>query len=261
MSASSTEIITAWATLGLGVVTIIIAAVAIWQGMITRRALGEEEKGTREAARSRIDQRAPLITVFAEVPGSMTAEWLTPLQPGTSFSLPSDAGLTFAVTGWFLVTNEGRSTGIVDIPAGILEFDPDDMPISGLNALSAYPQPKAHHQFRLRSGESKRLFIEIRKTLDEWVRPNATSGESGTKLTITVSDTFSDGLYDKTELCIVGTPVSPDNCANRWVPSTTPSHLVVNRTVRYYLSVTTKKTKWSTNLHLKCLRLWTYITK
>lgn len=206
MAASTSDQITAFATVVLGIFTIVIAAVAINQAKLTRAALAAAERDTIEATRSRIDQRAPSVTVTADRPAGFASDWMNAINNEDLFDLETNRNDTFASVGWFQLSNEGRSTGLVTVPPGTLLFDPVTNGVTSMGALRNYQPTKGWHEFPLRPGESRLLAIEVRKTLAEWVSEETRRVQT---VEISVRDTFTVGVSDLTYACIVGIPVLP----------------------------------------------------
>jgi hypothetical protein len=233
LSATTPADPTAQATQWLVAITAVIAAIGIWQAFLTTRALLAAKQDTRELTRARVDQRAPLVAFTAEASVAPTREWLIGFDPTDQYLLPQHADLSMALMGFFRATNEGKSTAIVDVPEGVLMLPPDQ-PITGLNSFAASPRPTTHRQFALRPGESKMLLVEARHTFGEWAAISETDGATAPTIKITVNDTFAQGVRDRTDLLLRGSPVMRDSEADIWRRDPTSTALVVERTVRTY---------------------------
>lgn len=237
--AGTNEGVTAWATVGLGAVTVILAAVSIIQALITRGALRAAERDTVEATRSRIDQQAPRVTLLAEASAECAAAWLVPLPPNARFRLVQHGGTELALCGWFTATNEGRSTALVSTPEGVMNLG-QDIPVQNLDALRNIGLVRpTHNTFDLRPGDWTRLFVEVRRPLSSWVQYSARERKAHT-VSVIVEDTFAEGIRDITDLVVAGEPIVP--AGDDWRATGCLSELRVERTVRDYQRASSKLT-------------------
>lgn len=237
---STTDAITAWATVGLGAVTAILASIGIWQAVITRKALKAAEQDTREATKSRIDQAAPRVTFVADGADQHQEKWLVPIQPGLPYEVPRFNDVELALSGWFIATNEGRSTAVLKAPKGTVYTKPDDK--LSLSQLAQYNYSPETQFTYLRPEQSTRMLVEFRKTLAQWVEgsnvhivesshePVGQSGEYS--IDVIVDDTFTDGISDTTTLVIIGEPIA--EYKGTWRTTEPYSTLRVDRTIRTY---------------------------
>ena len=234
MEGTVTDSITAWATVGLGVVTVVVVVIAV-------KALRLSDRDAQEAVKSRIDQRAPLVVIIAKEPGGSIASWPTnggdivELQNGDDLEAEQKIG----ITGWFELKNEGVSTGIVGLPASVLDF-PVSRGTSGLNAIDKQ-RPAEQHQIILRPGDERLIFVCGDRTVAEWmeVAVVAPARPRPVVVQISVEATFQAGIEDATDLHLFGIPISVRD--REWVGgATTPTRLVVVRTRRQYPGLPTK---------------------
>lgn len=244
-ASSSTDALTAWATVGLGAFTVILAGIALWQAILTRNALKAADRDTLEATRARIDQAAPRVTFVATMPMDNQTEWLVALQPDTDYQVPRDADGSVAVAGWFRSINEGKSTGIVQVPDGTLIVAEDDYFALTLPELRAAINPDLSRPpasvFVLCPGENKYLLVEVRKSVGAWVEGcnvffAADGRVEGTMrdhaVEVVVDDTFADGIRDTTRLVFHLEPLA--RSGKSWRSTTLRPELRVERTVREY---------------------------
>ena len=241
--------ITAWATVALGALTAVLAGIGIYQARLTGRALRAADRDTREATKARIDQSAPRVVFVAEQESAHEGDWLVELQPDSHLMVPNQAGQAFALSGWFFLINDGKSTANVRVPDGVLLWTPGTQQVTSLRELherwGANPRPGEERVFTIGPGERQRLFAEFRRELRYWADgcPMSLDGTDqvvGTprwhSIDIRVDDTFEDGISDKTKLSFQGEPfVRLDEGRYRSNPSN--SHLRVERTVRTYPSL------------------------
>jgi len=242
IGSSTADVITAWATVALGIGTVALAGIGLYQARITRQALGAAERDTREATMARIDQSAPRVTFVAEEGAAHQAAWLFELPPKADFELPDHQQQTLAVSGWFLATNHGRSTALMVVPPGTLVF-PKNRPIdsvAGLRDGNPGHRPDVVQVIALPPDESRRLFVEVRKPLAEWVDgcpafftlKGLEGGFRWHPAEVIVDDTFAVGIHDTTRLLIGGEPIA--RFEHRWRSTAVASVLQVERTVRNY---------------------------
>lgn len=224
------------ATIALAVATFLLAAVTAYGVVLTRRALKVANRDTEEAIKSRIDQRAQRITIVAMAPGSATKSWDSSTPPITEMGgvdIIDEDEQEIGLTGWFKLSNEGYSTAIVELPAGVLSFAKDH-PISSLNTIQAQ-RPSDVRQFPILPGDGAVLFVHATRTFAEWrsIYEQETSHREPLVVKIVAEDTFSEGVSDTTELHLRGVPISKSENAWTGKPEVA-TRLAVKRTTRGY---------------------------
>lgn len=224
------------ATIGLAAVTFVLACASAAGVWITYKALRTAQGENEEAIKSRIDARAPRVTIVAEAPGGATAEWPTgrgqivPLPPAHPAKTDGEIG----ITGWFRLINEGLSTAIVNVPPNVLiAGGKDAYPV----ALTQIPnlRPTEPRQFPLRPEAVILVLAWACRTPGEWAKQARLpkNGRDHLTVTITSDDTYQDGVTDATDLHLHGVPISYSGEALMTVPEE-PIWLAVDRTRRGY---------------------------
>jgi hypothetical protein len=111
------------------VVTVVLAGVAVYGAILTRRALQAASQDVQEAIKAQIDQQAPRVAIVAEAVGPPTLFWkpgseeISLISQDQSFEKGSER---LALTGWLRLENEGKSTAIVRLPPDLLALPRDE---------------------------------------------------------------------------------------------------------------------------------------
>lgn len=199
--------VTGDATIALAVLTAVLAAAAIWSGAVTYRALEAARRDTVEATKARIDQQAPRVTFVADKL-ARAATW--PVDGRASEVRHGDqlaAGAEVGIAGQFWIRNDGSSTALIEIPPGVIAIPP----IGPIHSLASLPdnRPAEGSNFALEPGKEARLLVWACRSTREWRDELARTAEQRGVLTVTVTvtDTFADGVSDSTDLVLHGVPV------------------------------------------------------
>lgn len=235
--------------------TLALAAVGAGQTWVTRQAVVATRKDVREARLARIDATAPRVTFLAtehswppHIPVANDMTGRMPLNHDTSYVLPRDAATNVYVAGYFEMVNEGRTTALVTLPEDVIVVQ--QQPADGQQPDPPRDQ-QTSEQLRtvkvhtLRPGESVPIWVRAARPLAGWVGQGDGPVASLPPLvkTVTVEDTFGDGVVDRTELQLRGQPLVPSGKDDgHWVmnpllpgqPSAVPVILRVGLTRRLY---------------------------
>lgn len=214
-------------TLALAAATFILAGIALWQARQTRDAV-------RETYRARVDDLAPRVTVVtlrpAFPPFSPSAYGNPqPWNTHPTFVLPGQANMRILVRTQGHLMNEGGSTAVVEVDAGVTFPDPpiyvrtavggplanrsadpaDD--VEGLPALSEMVYLKGA-RWALLPGRVVAFRLTADHTVAEWAdawRRRGTANPMKTRFEIRVMDQYEDGVEDHHTVEVEAYPVVP----------------------------------------------------
>ena len=113
---SVTDNVTAWSTLGLAIVTLVVVIIALHQASLTRDAVAVAQADSREAIKARIDQRAPHVTFVIRSAAFATFAWNEDVVDGAP--VDESRASVASLACWVHAVNEGRSRGLVFLPPG-----------------------------------------------------------------------------------------------------------------------------------------------
>ena len=224
--------ITAWATVGLAAVTLILVFVT-WRAVNT--ALGD----VRESRRARVDASAPRLAFTAldvDRP-PLRGDGISTLEKFDDISIHGNADTMVWIGGVIEVVNEGRSTAVLTVPIDAAAGNQDEYRTGGLNSVFTEVQGLA-----ISPGKSRRFMIRSGRPLAEWAALYdrfGTDVESYPEHVIkfVVTDLFADGVDDTTEVGIKGYPTKP-LLPEMWAssPALPDARILVHPTVRQYRS-------------------------
>jgi hypothetical protein len=167
------EEITAWGTVGLGVVTLLLAGGTLWAVWETRRDISE----TR---RARIDASAPRIVILAhssEAPPHLLVR-NTPIgrEIASDEDLRTSGDIDLALACALLIRNEGVSTAILVMPleaASTKMLESNEKPphafIDGTSEDGWAQALTDIQQIPLRPGEQTVVWCRLLATVDDWL--------------------------------------------------------------------------------------------
>jgi hypothetical protein len=239
LASEFTDEAVAWSTVVLAAFTVVLVGFNLYQATLTKQALDQARKGTQEAIKARIDQRAPLIVTVAAEGGEPTRSWNQSNNSCRQLRTGDDLGnddQAIGLTGWFRVENQGRSSGILRVPAGVLVCPRASVPKAVSDISEARPLNPI--ETAIAPNDGRLLFVQSTKTVAEW-KAHWTDGgpppeDIRCEVELLVEDTFREGVTDRTRLFLSGIPITPrqEESPVRWVGLGGLSKLVVDGTVR-----------------------------
>lgn len=165
-----------------------------------------------EAAKARLDARAPRVRVFVDAPDATPMEPSTgggepqPLPTSSTFRTPRDEQhpLGLRVEGTIINASDEPVSVQLNMPAVVTSHDPMTQVSEVQSATVAVMEPAASLRFRLAEA----------RPLQEWINNwNAgCNGEPPTSIIvaeITCSDSYDDGVLDRWRIDLTGRPVEP----------------------------------------------------
>ena len=223
--------ITAWATVVLGLGT-------IWLARTTSGALRAAQQDTREATKARMDAPSPVVAITPLRAGLPVGQWtiefpeLTPGEQPVLWRTDLHLGARIGLSGWFLASNEGTVTALVEIPPWVVGVDPGSTAM--LPHFRGERAPNHASQFSLRPGDKIALYVEIAQTLGEWVAVYQAETDFTLAIVVKVADSFADGVLDEIGLELSGMPIGSTSNASQWRSLRAPCVQRVRPTVRNY---------------------------
>jgi hypothetical protein len=232
MDALTSAEVTAWATVVLGIGTLGLASVALWQANLTRKAVNSANQEVREATKARVDARAPTVTVEVVASAAMTNAWMVEMERNQRYFLSQHRQMTVGLTGWFRIRSAGPTVANVWVPEGVLLLS-SEHPIVSLNDLAQYARP-GPSMLPLPPGGDMLLVVDARRTIAEWADLLSRGGKPTLTVPVVVEDTFSDGIRDETDLTLTGDPLVRGATDDEWITNPGIVEVGVGRTVREY---------------------------
>lgn len=169
MGLMSADSITAWATVALGVVTLLSLGFGYTTLAATRQAI-------EESRRSRIDEHAPRVVISSSPPPvwppCLAQSVMTParhdMPSEMRFDLPGHANREIRLTAYFLLQNEGQSSAFVTLPVGGYAVgDLDGRPPEEGEDVMRWSE-RNRLVVRIGPGEVQWVLVEAGHTVSRW---------------------------------------------------------------------------------------------
>ena len=252
LASNTSDIVVAVFAVLAFIVAVAASVISLIQGLIAREGMSLAFGELNESVKSRIDDRAPLVTVV-KAARAAPFKWDEPLHRFSSRAVEVKPGERVALddgqlhaAGWFWIDNEGRSTAEVTLPPTVIvagnpspstvrENDAHLLPINTFIRRVQHDFPE-DWQLRLHPNDRRLLYIYSGQRLDEWTA----DGFKPPIVHIEVRDTIDQGIRDSIDIKFKS-PVIHDNPTDPrpWsVPEDVNNVTIrIERTRREYLSL------------------------
>ena len=243
-----TNDILAWATVVLAALTIVLAYANIRQSILARETLQDSELSRDEFVKSRIDDRAPLVSVVEVARGRPTV-WSDPDSRlmGTIIEVEPLRCLNGSegdvnVAAWFWIENQGRTTAHIRLPA--------TSAIAAIEKPTLHMKP-AHKEQLVLADYDLAVFRDVMppplalgprcgcllymfrgRPFDDWIQ-NRSSSEV---VTIRSHDMMTEGVSDSMDVTFSGSPLVPAPGTTEWFATIPPNDysVIIGETQRTY---------------------------